>query len=238
MQGLRVRNPDWAWGPDLLSAAQVDVQFDLRALLQRTIVVERLVVHGADLQLETGADGQENWHFSGGGSDAGILRLSSLRALDSTIAFQSALGPTPDGAWQAAVTRLDLGGLDGGQTLLDAELVYAETPVSLKADAGQADASASARWPFQIQAQVAGTDLQVHGSAAAPFDPADLDATVALQGPTPAPLAPSARHRWSAGRTVSVQLRADPPESGPSAFAARRFRRQQCPAGTGQSDRR
>ena len=188
LQGLRVRNPDWARGPDLLSAAQVDVQFDLRAFLQRTIVVERLVVHGADLQLETGADGQENWHFSGGGSDAGILRLSSLRALDSTVAFQSALVPTPQGAWQAAVTRLDLGGLDGGQTLLDAELVYAETPVSLKADAGQTDASASARWPFQIQAQVAGADLQVHGSAAAPFDPADLDAAVDLQGPTPAPL--------------------------------------------------
>ncbi len=188
LQGLRVRNPDWARGPDLLSAAKVDVQFDLRALLQRTIVVERLVVHDADLHLETGVDGQDNWHFSGGSGDAGILRLSSLRVLESTVAFQSALGPTPYGAWQAAVTRLDLGGLDGGQTVLDADLVYAETPVSLKADAGQADASASLRWPFQIQAQAAGTDFQVRGSSAAPFDPADLDAAVALQGPTPAPL--------------------------------------------------
>ena len=188
LQGLRVRNPDWARRPDLLSAAQVDVQFDLRALLQRTIVVERLVVHGADLQLETGADGQGNWRFGGGGGDAGFLRLSSLRALDSTVAFQSAHAPASDDAWQVAITRLDLGGLDGGQTLLDADLVYAETSLSLKADAGQADASASARWPFQIQAQAAGADLQVQGSAAAPFDPADLDAAVAVQGPTPAPL--------------------------------------------------
>ncbi len=106
LQGLRVHNPDWAQRPQLLSAAQVDLKFDLRALLRRSIVVEGLVVHGGDLQLETGADGRENWRFGAavGGDDdngaAGLLRLVSLGAVDSVVAFQSGPRPRPRRRWQ------------------------------------------------------------------------------------------------------------------------------------------
>ncbi len=93
-----------------------------------------------------------------------------------------------DRAWRIGVTRLDLTGLDGEQPLLDAELLYARTPILLTAGAGQTDAAMPARWPFQIQAHAEGSELRVQGSAAAAFDVADLRAAVAAQGPTLAPL--------------------------------------------------
>lgn len=216
LEGLRVHNPDWAQRPQLLTAAQVDLQFDLRALLRRSIVVEGLVVHGGDLHLETGADGQENWRFGAAAGDdddsgaAGLLRLVSLRAVDSTIAFQPASTSAPTPAhepapaavsatgqavvsapartWRIAVTRLDLNGLGSGQPALDAELLYAQTPISLTGGAGQTDASMPERWPFQVEARAGGSELQIQGSAGAAFDLADLRAAVAAQGPTLAPL--------------------------------------------------
>jgi hypothetical protein len=107
-------------------------------------------MHDAGLNFDTGADWQGNGHFGGGRGNASILRLGSLRVPDSTIAFQAALRPTPHGAEQATCTGLDLGGLDGGQTLLNSKLVCWETQVSFKADAGPLGTPASTPFDFDI----------------------------------------------------------------------------------------
>jgi hypothetical protein len=62
--------------------------------------------------------------------------------------------------------------------------VINETPLTLSARAGAADAPTGARWPFQLQAQSGDTRIELNGSAPAPFATTGLDAKLQVQGPT------------------------------------------------------
>ena len=191
LKGLRVSNPDWATdrtlGPHLLEAERVDLTLELRALLRRQVRINQLVIRGARLMLQTTADGRDNWQLGAtNGKAAGniSLRVPTVQVLDSEIAFAAAKGLVR----RADVTRLQLDGLGAQPLVLQAELLINETPLTLSASAGAADAPAGARWPFQVQAQSADTRVELNGSAPAPFDSTGLDAKLQVQGPTAMPL--------------------------------------------------
>ncbi|NEX21310.1 AsmA family protein [Thiorhodococcus mannitoliphagus] len=191
LNGLRVSNPDWdterTLGPHLLEAERVDVTWQLRALLQRQVRIDQLVIRGARLMLQKTADGRDNWQLGtskGKGADKISLRIPTLQLIDSQITFAS---PTSR-VRRADITRLQLDGLGAEPLVLQAELVINQTPLTVSARAGAADAPTGARWPFQIEAQSGETRVELNGSAPAPFATTGLDAKLQMQGPTLSPL--------------------------------------------------
>ena len=191
LNGLRVSNPDWdtdpTLGPHLLEAERVDVTWQLRALLHRQVRIDQLVIRGARLMLQKTADGRDNWQL-GATKDKGAgnisLRIPKVQVIDSQITFASPKAPVR----RADIVRLQLDGLGAEPLVLQAQLLINQTPLTLSARAGAADAPTGARWPFQIQAQSAETRVELNGSAPAPFETTGLDAKLQVQGPTASPL--------------------------------------------------
>ena len=191
LKGLRVSNPDWdtdqTLGPHLLEAERVDVTWQLSALLHRQVRIDQLVIRGARVMLQKTADGRDNWQLGKDkdkGSSKISLRIPTVQLSDSQITFASPKAPVR----RAHITRLQLDGLGAEPLLLQAELSINDTPLTLSARAGAADAPSGARWPFQVQAQSADTRVELNGSAPAPFATTGLDAKLQVQGPTVVPL--------------------------------------------------
>ena len=193
LNGLRVSNPDWdtgqSLGPHLVQAERVDVTWQLRALLHRQVRIDQVVIRGARVMLQKTADGRDNWQLGkdkdkGKGPSKISLRIPTVQLSDSQITFASPKAPVR----RADITRLQLDGLGAEPLVLQAELSINETPLTLNARAGAADAPTGARWPFRLQAQSGDTRIELNGSAPAPFATTGLDAKLQVQGPTVVPL--------------------------------------------------
>ena len=195
LHGLRVSNPDWdtdhTLGPHLLEAERVDVTWQPRALLHRQVRIDQVVIRGARVMLQKTADGRDNWQLGKGkdkdkdkGSSKISLRIPTVQLSDSQVTFASPKAPVR----RADITRLQLDGLGAEPLVLEAELSINETPLTLNARAGAAEAPSGARWPFQLQAQSGDTRVELNGSAPAPFATTGLDAKLQVQGPTVVPL--------------------------------------------------
>jgi uncharacterized protein involved in outer membrane biogenesis len=195
LNGLRVSNPDWdtdqTLRSHLLEAERVDVTWQPRALLQRQLLIDQLVIRGASLMLQKTADGRDNWQLGTGkgkgkgkGTDRVSPRIPTMQLIDSQITYAAPKAPMR----RADITRLQLDGLGTERLVLEAELTINESPLTLSARAGAADAPTGARWPFQVQAQSADTRISLSGSAPAPFATTGLNAQLQVQGPTAVPL--------------------------------------------------
>jgi uncharacterized protein involved in outer membrane biogenesis len=66
---VRLANPAWASGPDLISVERIDARVALLALLRGTVEIRRLAIVRPVLTLETDADGRRNWMLLGDGAD-------------------------------------------------------------------------------------------------------------------------------------------------------------------------
>ncbi|MGB5735338.1 MAG: AsmA family protein, partial [Thiohalocapsa sp.] len=195
LNGLRVSNPEWdtdkTLGPHLLEAERVDVTWQLSALLHRQVRVDQVVIRGASVMLQKTADGRDNWQLGkdkdkdkGKGSSKISLRIPTVQLSDARITFASPKAPVR----RVDITRLQLDGLGAEPLVLQAELSIKDTPLTLNARAGAAEAPTGARWPFQLQAQSGETRIELNGSAPAPFATTGLDAKLQVQGPTVVPL--------------------------------------------------
>ncbi len=163
--------------------------WQLSALLHRQVRIDQLVIRGAHLMLQKTADGRDNWQLGkdkdkGKGPSKISLRIPTVQLIDSQITLASPKAPVR----RADITRLQLDGLGAEPLVLQAELSINDTPLTVSARAGAADAPAGARWPFQLQAQSGETRVELNGSAPAPFATTGLDAKLQMQGPTIVPL--------------------------------------------------
>ncbi len=186
LTGLSVSNPEWAKAPRLAHAQRVDLQLDLRALLQRRVEIEGLVIQGADVDLESDRAGQNNWTFAPGpGAGDGVqLQIRGIQARDSLITLRTADGYE----LKALIARADMTGLGAGRLGIDADLTLRDTALSLDAALGQAGQAPGQGWPFHIRARAQASEIDVQGNTGAAFDPAVIDAHVRMKGPTTAPL--------------------------------------------------
>ena len=178
VQGLRIQNPGWARNPRFARAERVEVQLDLGALWERHIRIARLLVHKADVNLETGPRGQNNWTFGAGARSTKTPRVDTLQVLDSTLVFETAQGKTH----RLGIRRLDLQGLGSGKLVLEAALAYRDSPLSVSATSGQEGAAQAARWPFTIRAKIADATIEATGGSSAPFDFSGIEADLNLEG--------------------------------------------------------
>ncbi|MGR4870551.1 AsmA family protein [Variovorax sp. LARHSF232] len=100
-EGVRLGNAPWGSRPDMARIAQLRFDLALAPLLERRVEIGRVEVSGADLLLETNADGQGNWNFqrsTPAAEAAGTPRtvsspvrvtLADLTAQDSQLTWRS-----------------------------------------------------------------------------------------------------------------------------------------------------
>lgn len=62
-EGVRLGNAAWGSRPDMARIEQLRFDLALAPLLERRVEIGRIEISGADLLLETNADGQGNWNF-------------------------------------------------------------------------------------------------------------------------------------------------------------------------------
>jgi uncharacterized protein involved in outer membrane biogenesis len=178
VQGLQIRNPDWTQRPLFARAERLEVQLDLRALAERRIRVARILVHGADIDLERGPQGQTNWTFSSSVRSPGALPIEAIEVLDSSLDFE-----TPEGPGQhVGIGRLNLQVLGGTRLALAASLSYRDVPFSVSATTGKKGEAQASGWPFSIHAKAADATLEVEGHSAAPFEVSGIEANFSLRG--------------------------------------------------------
>lgn len=63
-EGVRLGNTAWGSRPDMARIEQLRLDIALEPLLQRRVEIGSIELSGADLLLETNADGQGNWSFT------------------------------------------------------------------------------------------------------------------------------------------------------------------------------
>ena len=62
-EGVRIANPAWASRPDFATAKRFEIVLALLPLLRNEVVIHELELDGADVLLEEGPAGADNWTF-------------------------------------------------------------------------------------------------------------------------------------------------------------------------------
>jgi uncharacterized protein involved in outer membrane biogenesis len=192
VQGVRIENPHWSASPVLARAKRAYLQLDLPSLLQGRIRLARVVVEQAELRLELGPQGENNWTSPSGGRGKAGFQVNSVRVLNSTLVFQPAHGTIR----RLGIERLEMIDLETRSVSLDAELSYEGIPFSVSAASGLQDSVQDERWPFIVRAQTADASMKAAGSMAAPFDIAGVEADVTLKGENLGALRKLIRQTW------------------------------------------
>lgn len=188
LRGLRIANAPWADARPFVTADEVRFTFAWRSLSERRIVVSRLELDRAQVDLERQADGLRNWRLSNPDDRGpGRIKVVALDARDSRIRFvhrgidvelDTAIAvlpvarTTPQAAGLPLTKRLDLSGRSAGQAF-----------------AGRFDVSdvltfveSGASFAVQGEATSGRTRLQLDGRLADLATPGEIDARVALSG--------------------------------------------------------
>lgn len=175
-EGVRLGNAPWGSRPDMARIEQLRFDLALAPLLEKRAEIERIEVRGADLLLETNAEGQGNWNFKPTGEapvpetkTASPIRvtLAHLDAQDLKLAWRSG------GSGQTETVDIEKLGMDrqadpgrasdGWQIGIDgawrAQKLHAEGSVGLQSD----EQTGKRAIPLNLLLRVEGTSASVDG---------------------------------------------------------------------------
>jgi uncharacterized protein involved in outer membrane biogenesis len=111
VEDVTIANAAWSKTADMASIKSLEVEVELLPLLSGNIVVNRLVLDGGKILLETGGDGQANWKFesttshAASSSEAQQLAFKAVSIENTQITFRSAATDRED---SLTVTDLEL----------------------------------------------------------------------------------------------------------------------------------
>jgi len=175
-EDVRLGNAAWGSRPDMLRARRLALNVALRPLLSRRIEVGRIELSGADLLLETNAQGEANWRFRRAGEtppsasdvDRKIrVTVAELLAQDSSLSFRSARAGTTR---TLAIDSLALGrgeaagGTAEGLDKLVLTARYRDQPVHVEGRVGALRTVAVATaLPVDLALSIAGTSATLKG---------------------------------------------------------------------------
>jgi uncharacterized protein involved in outer membrane biogenesis len=175
-------NADWGSRPSMADVERFELQVAFMPLLSGDVQVKRVVLVGADVLLEKGADGAVNWSFGDGAADSsdssgGSSGSSMTPTIESLVIEASRLTFRDAGTGQdvaLAVERAEVASA-GANLALDAKGKYQDAPFTIGGEVGGLAAFGSAEpFPVKLTGQVAGAEMS-------------LDGTIADLGGTPAP---------------------------------------------------
>jgi len=171
---VRLGNAAWGSRPDMLHAKRLALNVALRPLLSRRVEVGRVELSGADLLLETNAQGEPNWRFARADAaappradtDSDTARkvhvsVAQLLAQDSTLSLRNGRSGTTR---TLSIQSLRLGN-DAADAIATAAKVGTEAAPATPATppAATTDPASAALDPFALDATYRGQAMHIEG---------------------------------------------------------------------------
>lgn len=180
-EDISIANAPWGSRAEMLKARRLEVKVGLFPIISGKVEAQRLVLDGADLLLETDAEGKSNWPVMTSTTDAD---QSELLAAD-TLEIKDSLITLVDGRTKKTRTlKIDsaAGGLDhASNTLaLDAQGLLNQLPMTAKLAVGRKGPKA----PLKVELAAGDALLNLDGTVDRPADFDGLDVAMKLSAPT------------------------------------------------------
>jgi AsmA family protein len=194
IEDITLSNAKWSQQPLMASAKRLEVEIRLLPLLFGDVKIRRIILTGAQVNLERAADGKDNWTFAtnaepaavapaGDESTSGLPEIHQLRIEDSRLVFDDQAAKEHREA-EIKLLKLTTAGLN--QTL-EFDLAGAIDGQSLKAE-GEIDNLKAlmdgSNLAIDVELQSSESRLAAEGSIEAPYFAADVDLHIEGSGPT------------------------------------------------------
>ncbi len=179
IENASIGNPGWASRPEMAKIGKLELGVALMPLLEHKVVVTKLDISDADIQLETSPSNQHNWDLkpagaaetpaktsnaatapaSSSGKAVGV-QIDELSIADSQLAMRDKDGKIST----FKVNNISMGPGSRGATV-SADADYNGTPVKLTLKTGAANLMADSKWPFDADATYANYHFEAQGVA-------------------------------------------------------------------------
>lgn len=185
---LRFANMATGSRPDMATVKRAELAVDLKALIDGHLKIERLVLDGADVLLETDKAGLANWDIAPKGDPAdkdkagsgGMpdLQVGKLEVRNVVLAYRDGKSGQ---VTRVAISKLELAAPDpAGPIALALEAVVDKVKYALDGTVGPLGVLLGAKepWPVALKAKAADVRLAVEGKIAKPLEGAGFDLKV------------------------------------------------------------
>lgn len=200
VSGVSFANAGWGTRPAMVTVERFEIQVALIPLLSGTIDIQRIVLKGADILLETNAEGQANYQFetaagdrlAEGGETATIPVLRNLLIENARVAFRDGqsekttklvvdtMSLKADAADQPIALTLT-GSYDGNGILASGTL-----------GSRTALLSAEKPYPLALAIEAGGAKVKADGTVSRFLNAPDLDIALSVEGQSLETLSPLA----------------------------------------------
>ncbi len=198
LSDVSLANAPWSSEPRMLAVKRFEVRVALLPLLSKQVRVERIVLSGADIRLETDANGSGNWIFQPAGEEppaepttapaaeegegeAVLPAFDDVTVEDSTLTFRD--GRTGQVTTAVVETLRASAPSDRAPVTIDFSGRYNDNPIEAKGTLG-AMASLMAGEPVRIdfEARAGGATLRVLGDLGKPGAEKGTDVVASAEG--------------------------------------------------------
>lgn len=190
---VALSNASWARQPEMIRVKQLEVKINILALLKKRIVIDKILLDGPEIYLETSADGAQNWVF---GSSSAVPAAKASANGASSGSGQTQAVSSPAAAALAGFAAKDVSIVNGVVSYYDAaknqtqalqintihfsapssaenmtaafDVVYNGQEISGEMTLGalQTLLANQEPYPFTLTAEALGLDVDLSGSAA------------------------------------------------------------------------
>ena len=194
IEDITLSNAKWSQQPLMASAKRLEVEIRLLPLLFGDVKIRRIILSGAQVNLERAADGKDNWTFATNAEPAAVApadataesslpEIHQIRIEDSKLVFDDR-GAKEHREAEIKLLKLTADGLD---RTLEFDLAGAIDGRPLKAD-GEIDSlealMTGGDLAIDVKLQSGESRLAAEGGIEAPYFAGDIDLNVEGSGPT------------------------------------------------------
>ena len=78
INNVSLSNPEWANKPNMVELKKLEIKFAILPLLEKRIVINKLILHGAEIYLEKSSEGKNNWTFASNSNEKNTLQKKKI----------------------------------------------------------------------------------------------------------------------------------------------------------------
>ncbi len=195
LSNVTFSNADWGTGPQMVTFDRLEAEVGVLPLITRTIQINRLLLDGAEILLETDAAGLANWQFepaakegddagsSDSGGDAGeapkLPILKDVLIQNVTLTFKDGVSGSTR---TFKLERLALQGEGPEDPMkLDLAATLDDIPIVATGQLGAANALArNEAFPVALSVDALGLEIRLDGAVAKPLEGDGIDLNLAV----------------------------------------------------------
>lgn len=190
VDGVTFANAAWGSRPEMVKLDRLEAQVAVLPLLFGRVMIDRLVLEGADILLEVNGDGQANFDFgesekvaSDGGGGAEIpVGAREVAVRNSVLTYSNGVTGV---SYRTQVDLMELAGEGMDEPVrLSFEGAYNEAPIRVGAKLGTPSTMLSPEnpWPVDMTIEAGGATIKIEGTIAEPATASGIDLDVAITG--------------------------------------------------------